>query len=492
MRRRMLALILGVVLAGLVVVGCGSNSSGAPPNPMATSLSYFPAQTPFVLTLATKPSGQAKADEQQLLAKLPQLSFLQGEATAKLQQLGINFNQDVKPLYANPVVFGDDSTSLNAFQDHFLIVWVTNSASKLSGLVKKVGHVQAAGSHDGAKLYTSSGGGAIAIDGPTIVFAKSLADLTGALDRHAHGGGITESQYSTAVTGLPSDAAVHLYGNLASALSTPQAATARRVPWVAALRSYGATFGYSTGGLTVQFRLDTGGTALSAAQLPFASGTTPAAVVNGLPIQVGLRDPSQVITFILGAEQAASPQGYARFLEQEATFKGKTGVDVATLASQFQGDLVVDSDTHTTLVRASVADPAVVAKVLSKSAATNTGVGATKVQPLGGGFYHLTESGRDGLVALVGNQLVFGLAPKGGQIRSATLRAFAAAPGSPLPGASGAFSFRLALPQLLTLTGAVGNSNPIVREILGLIGDLSGSSSVSTTALTGTATLALK
>lgn len=491
MRRRMLALTLGV-LAGLAITACGSSSSGAPANPTATSLSYFPAQTPFVLTVATKPSAQARAEEQQLQAKLPQLSFAQGAITSKLQQLGINLNTDIKPLYANPIVFGDDSTSLNAFQDHFLIVWVTNDASKLNALIKKAGHMQSAGGHDGAKLYTTSGGGALAVTGPTILFAKTISDLTGALDRHAKGGGITESQSSSALSGLPPDAAVHVYGNLAAILSSPQAAQARRVPWVAALRSYGATFGYSTSGLTIQFRLDTGGATLSSSQLPFASGPTPAAVVNGLPIQVGLRDPSQIITFILGADRAASPQSYARYLKQAATFKRKTGIDVAALASQFQGDLVVDSDTHNTLLRASVTDPALVAKVLNKSAAANAGVGATKVHPLGGGFYHLTESGRDGLLALVGNQLVFGLAPKGGQLRPATLRAFAAAPGAPLPGASGAFSFRLSLPQLLPLTGAAANPNPLAREILGLLGDFSGSMSASTAALTGTATMALK
>ncbi len=115
------------------------------------------------------------------------------------------------------------------------------------------------------------------------------------------------------------------------------------------------------------------------------------------------------------------------------------------------------------------------------------------MHPLGGGFYHLTESGRDGLVALVGNQFVFGLAPKGGQLRPATLRAFASAPGTPLPGASGAFSFRLSLPQLLAITGAAAaNPNPLAREILGLLGDFSGSMTASTAALTGTATLALK
>jgi hypothetical protein len=153
---------------------------------------------------------------------------------------------------------------------------------------------------------------------------------------------------------------------------------------------------------------------------------------------------------------------------------------------------VVDSDTRTTLVRAGVNDPALVGNVLKKLASTNGGAGPTKPHPIGGGFYRLTASGRDALAALVGNQLVFGLSPKGGQVRPATLRAFAAAPGAPLPGASGAYSFRLSLPQLLALTGAAANPNPLAREILSLLGNFSGSMTASTAALTGTATMALK
>jgi hypothetical protein len=73
----------------------------------------------------------------------------------------------------------------------------------------------------------------------------------------------------------------------------------------------------------------------------------------------------------------------------------------------------------------------------------------------------------------------------------ATLRSFASAPAAPLPGASGALSFRVAIPQLLAITGT-GASSPTTRQIISLLGDLSGSMTATTSALTGSATLAIR
>jgi hypothetical protein len=492
--RRFLLLLLVIGATGAVVAGCGSSSSGSSPDPLGTSLSYFPAQTPFVLTIATRPSAAAAAQQQQLEQRLPLASFGKAALMAQLQKLGIDFQKDIKPLYGNPATFGDASASLPDFKNSFLIVWVTKSATKLSSLVGKLKGLTAAGTHDGAKLYSSSGA-ALAIAGPTLLFAKTGGLLSSALDRHAHGGGLTASQYAAAVQGLPSDASVHIFGDLAGALATTQAATARRIPWVAALRSYGATFGSSAAGLTIQFRLSTGGVSLSPSQLPFASGTTPAAVVAGLPIQVGLRNPAQIASFAEGAAQAASPQSYAKFLKQVATVRRKTGVDFANLISQFRGDLIIDSDTHTTLVRAGVADPTVVNKLLSKLGAARSGFGAhSKIRALGGGFYSVAQGQRNTLLGVLGNQLVFGEPPKGGHISTTTLRSFASAPGAALPGASGALSFRISLRQLIALTAAhsASASSPIARQLLSLLGDFSGSMAVTPAALTGSATLALK
>jgi hypothetical protein len=498
--RRLTLSVLALLAAGAVLAGCGSSSpAGAPANPLASSLSYVPAQTPFAMTVATKPSASAAAQEKQLnqrlQAQLPVASLGGAALLAQLQKkYGINVTTDIKPLEGNPIVFADASPSLPAFASSFLIVWVTNSADKLSSLVGKLKGLSPAGSHDGAKLYSSSGA-ALAVSGPTLLFAKTPAIITAALDRHAHGGGLTASQYATDVQGLSSDASLHLFGDLAGALATPKAATARRIPWVAALRSYGATFGYDSSGLTIQFRLSTGGVSLSPSQLPFAGGTASPSVVPGFPIQVGLRDPAQIASFAESAAQAASAVSYAKFLRQLATIKRKTGVDLNDLVNQFRGNLIVISDTRQTFVRAGIANPSTVTKLLSRMAAAKTGFGShSPLRPLGGGFYAVTSATKSTTVGVAAGQLLVGEVSLPGNEPPAALRRFAAAPTAPVSGASGALSFRVSLTQLIALRAAQNPAaqSPIARQLLSLLGDFSGSMAVTPSALTGTGTLAIK
>jgi hypothetical protein len=87
-------------------------------------------------------------------------------------------------------------------------------------------------------------------------------------------------------------------------------------------------------------------------------------------------------------------------------------------------------------------------------------------------------------VLLVGNQLVVGNGTP------AALRAFATAPTAPASGAQGSVAFRISLSELVNLAlHNSASSSQIARSILSQITDLTGSSSVSTSGLTGDATL---
>src|SRR5207248_6092549 len=120
-------------------------------------------------------------------------------------------------------------------------------------------------------------------------------------------------------------------------LSPPRAANARKVPWVGALRGYAAAINASANGLSFQYKLDTTGAALTTSQLPIASGSATPSLAGGLPIQVGLRDPSQVFAFVEGAQQTAIPAKYAAFLSRQAAVRRKTGVDLNSLAKLMTG-----------------------------------------------------------------------------------------------------------------------------------------------------------
>ena len=131
-----------------------------------------------------------------------------------------------------------------------------------------------------------------------LVVGLSPAEVDGALDRHAHGGGVTASQYAQAFNGLPQNSLVEAFGNLAGVLSGPSAAKARQVPWVAALRSYATSISANSSGLTFQYRLDTTGQQLTQAQVPLAPATVPPTLAGTLPIAAGIEDPAHIVAFV--------------------------------------------------------------------------------------------------------------------------------------------------------------------------------------------------
>ena len=479
----LLAAILAVVLAG-----CGSSASKPAADPTASALSFFPAQTPFVMTIATNPNASSIKQAQALEGKFPIAKFAVTALMGRLDALGIDYQNEVRPLFGNPATIGAAGSSLSSSgaRSEFLFAWVTKSASKLSALIAKL-HIRKAGTRDGAQLYQSAGA-ALAIDGATMVFGPSIAIVDAALDRHAHGGGVTPAAYASDVSGLPQQASLMTaFGSLTGVLSQPSDAKARRVPWVAAIRAYAASINAGSTGLTVQYHIDTSGTSISPSQLPIAAGTAAPSFVGQLPIDVGVRDPAQVISFVEAAAQITSPASYASFASKELQLKQKAGIDLNRFVALLNGNMVVASDTHTTIARIEVSDPPTAARTLAKlaSAPPSTLGKGTSIKSSGAGLYEVKQPTSTLTIGVVGNQFVVGKATP------SEVRAFAAAPTTPATGAAGSVAFRVSLPDLLRLTF---KSQPSQEEqaILNSLGDLSGWASASPSGLTGSATLGLQ
>ena len=478
--------MVGALTVACALVACGSRSPAAPSNPLTTELSYLPANSPLVMMLATDPSSGAVKNANALLGKFEVAGFLESALKQKLQQEGINYDTDIRPLLGNPVVLGTSQPTLSGSNPPFIAAWVTKDAGALTALVnKKDAGARKVGTHDGATIY-SFRTGALAIDGATAVIADTPAKVDAALDRHADNTGMTQSVYSQEVAGLPKTPLFEVFGDLKETLSTPQAASARRVPWVAALDGYAVAFSAGSSGLELDYRLDTTGQALTAAQLPIAAGSTPPGLITSGAGSLGLRDPAQLISFVESAEQAANPTGLASFLKGVAAIRAKTGVDVNSLLSQLSGDLVSTSQGHTDLVRAAVSSPTAVsqmfAKLQSHLRSLSPKLSATSI---GAGFYALKEGSKTYNVGVVGNQIVAGNATP------AALRQFAAEPVAPAAGAHGALAFRVSLQQALHLTGNLVHA-PEATLILSQLGDVTGWLSASPGALTGSATLSIK
>jgi Protein of unknown function (DUF3352) len=483
-----LALLAAALLAAALLAGCGSSSSSSKKvDPTGAALSYFPASTPFVMTAATDPNSAAAKQSQTLSARIPAIALGKAAAIERLQQLGINYQTDLRPLFGNPIAIGATTATLSgAASSQFLVSWVTKSASKLKALVAKFHALHAAGTRDGAQLYSGSGLG-LAVSGATLLFSPNPGAVTAALDRHAHGGGVTSAQRASETSGLSSASALQAFGSLTNVLSGPSSAIARRVPWVAAIRGYGLALNSSSSGFTIQYRVDTTGGSLTSAQLPLASGSTPPSLAGDLPIEMAIRDPAQVARFAESAAQAANPASYAKFLTREAAFKRKTGLDLNSLVGLLTGDLIVESDTHTTIGRATVSNPATAAGDLRKLVAAPKGIfnKGTSYKSLGGGLYEVRTSSMTLTIGVIGSQLVLGRAS------TAAVRSFATAPTTPATGASGALTFKVSLLDLLH-TALKHPPSQRAQALLKLLGNVTGSTSASPSGLSGSATLSLR
>jgi hypothetical protein len=487
-------IVLGLVVAA-AIAGCGSSSgsgSGSAPSPVATELSYFPTNAPFILSFATNPRSSAlQSAENSLLSRFPEATLGIDALEQKLQSIGLNYDTDIKPLFGNPIMLGASSgTSLSASSagSDYLFAWVASSASGLKSLISKLLHGSASvGTRDGASLY-QLGGVSLAVDGATALIGSADA-VTAALTRHAQKAGFTAAEYSNFTTGLPQSTLMEAFGSLTGVLSQPSAAKARQVPWVAAIRSYGAAISATSTGVTFQYRVDTSGGALTSSQIPIAAGTTAPDLAGNAPIIVGIDDPDQIVSFALAAEQATSPASYAQFLARDAKLKRSEGIDLQSLTSLLTGSLIVESDTHTTIGRVTVSNPSAAANVLAKLASAPHGLfkNATKISKLGGGFYAI--KGKTTLtVGVTGNQLVLGKATV------AQDKAFAAAPTAPASFAHGSVAFQLSLVDLLrSKLGAAGGgeASQIIQLLLSHLGNLTGWAAASPSALTGSATLAI-
>jgi hypothetical protein len=482
--RRLLMLVGGLVLA-CALAACGSASSGSSvSNPLATELSYLPPNSPLVAAIATDPNSASIKSANALLARFQLGSLLVSALKQKLQQQGINYDTDIKPLFGNPAVLAGLSATLTATTNsqNFVAVWITHDADKLNALVTKpAAGLSKIGTHAGATLYRSHSGNTVAaIDGPTLVVADTQAQVDAALDRHANGGGMTQAQYSQEVGGLPASPLLEVFGNVKASLANSNNAAALRVPWVAAITSYALSMNATSTGFSLDWRVNTNGRQLSASQLPFAAGTSAPNLASGGSGSFAIRDPAQLFSFFESTLQAADPAAYSRLLSGVSALRGAAGVDFNRVVALLTGDLITGREGASTVVRAGVSDP----KLAAQTLATLQRHPNLHMTPVGGGFYTVQSQGKTVTVGIVGSQFV------AGAVSAAQLRAFATAPTVP-SGGHGAIVFRASLSQSLGRIASLVRS-PQAQAILSQLGQFSGWMGVTPSALTGDATVTVK
>ena len=470
----------------LVLAGCGSSSSSQSA-PERVEASYFPAGSPLMIAVATDPSSPGIQGVDALAGKFPLAALGEAAIKSKLSSLGIDYDTDLRPLFGNPILVGALGSDFTAVRSRILGVWITRDAGKLTALLKKIPGLHPAGSHDGATEY-QAGTSYAAQQDATLLVAPSASLLNAALDRHASGKGGAQVPASTPA------AVLTIFGSLQGVLAAPSAAKARAVPWVAALKGYSAAVSASSSGLTFTYHFDTSARTLTADQVPLAQASGTPQFAGNDPITVSVLDPAHIVSWALSVQRATSPAAYARFQARQARLRARTGVDLTNLIQQLNGDLIVSSDTHSTLVRVGLGDPGVSAADLGKllKAPRSLFTQPATVTSLGGGFYRLDEGKVSVTLGVTGDQLALGEASRaaGSPPSVEALRAFASAPTTPAPGARGPVAFRVGLPALLALA-LKHQPSATLGQVLHVLGDVTGWTSASTSALDGSASLGL-
>lgn len=490
------AVVSALALAAVAIAGCGSSSSasgsaGSPSDAAVrqAELSYFPAGSPLILSLQTNPKSSAIQNVLTLIGHFPVAGFAEQALLQKVQQYGINYSTQIKPLLGTPVSVGLGTSATGLSTSNLLVVWKLGTPGRVAALVNKTPGLTKTGSSGGVTFYKTTGKVVAAVDGGTILMSGTQQNISAAIQRHASGGGFSASDYQRLTSSLPADPLLQVFGDLRGLLGSARSANAQPLPWLAALRGYGVTVNSTGSSLDLSYRIDTGGAALSASQLPLASGASAPSFAGSMPITVALSSPAQTLSFVLAAVRQTSSS-------QLAGVPPAALSAVSALASQLTGSAIVASDLHTTMFRAQLSNPtsglaelkSLVANFPSAKAHTAKAHGANthvaKPAALGGGFYRYSGV----TFGIAGGKLLIG------QATTAQLTTFASAPSTPASGSQGAAAFKVNLIPLISLAlkgSSLGGSSvtALLPSVLSQLGNLTGSLTASATALTGQASI---
>ena len=498
-------IVTTLLLSALLIAGCGGGSDSG--SALDSALSYLPKDAPFAVAIDTDLEDDQYKALQALIRKFPFGEQVQDSLRRQLEQSsgGVNFNDDVKPALGNPFVVGaTDAASFSSDSGSARFVAAIKAKDKdaLDKLVDKTKPTKA-GEESGATLYEDDGT-VFAVDDDMLVFADDKQQLTQALARADGDDHLDEDTFNEGLDGLPESALARVYGDLEALLkSDPGSEGARRIKWVDALRTLGATVVARNEGIDIDFRVRTGGD-LSDSDLPIAPGDeSPDVIKRKGEIGLGIRDLAHIVRFAENAGQAVDPAGFGDYAQAKKTIDKQLGV---SLDNDLIGQLTGDVSSTVSIdgkfgVRAQLEDPQAFERTLAKVAdvlpsfAEGAGLGTVGLSKPKGSqdFYALAQPDGDAVVfGVIDDVLVVANDP-------AQASKLAGEQPVAVPNAKGSVVMSADAEQLVnTLLGQLGPALGL-GDLGGLggalftrpLGDLNGFMSASTDELRGKLTLAI-
>jgi uncharacterized protein DUF3352 len=506
MRPTLKALAPVICVLALIIVGCGGSDDESA-SPLDNALGFLPEDAPFVVAFDTDVEG----DQYRAVGEIAERFQFGRQALDQLreqleqEQGGISYEDDVKPLLGNPfVVGGTDARSFTQEGDteEFVGAVEAKDGDKLKEVIEK-GDAKEEGEQNGATIYEDEDGDAYAIKDDTLVVAGSRKVLDAALEQREADGRLEEDAFEEALDGLPENALMRAYFDVEGLLKAdPETADARKVKWVQSLRTFGLTASAKSDSVDFQFDLKTDGADLSEEDLPIAGGDeAPEVVQRKGEINIGLRDPSQIVAFAESAGQAIDPSGFGDYGAAKEQLEQRLDVSIDDdIVGQLKGDVSVNMTVDGKYgVRAELEDPDAFRQTLEKvgDLLPRVAEGAGVPGPLGlakpkrgQDFYALAQADGDSIVfGVVDDVFVLSNEPaRAGELSTETPQAVQGAEGSVVIQADAEQLVNQALGQFSTQLGlgALGG-----ELLTGPLADLTGSASSSTDGVRGSFSLAL-
>ncbi|MDQ4048936.1 MAG: DUF3352 domain-containing protein, partial [Actinomycetota bacterium] len=395
----------------LALAGCGGGGDDAA-SPLDDALGYLSEDAPFAVSIDTDIRGAQYDALGRIAGRFPFGEQLKQRLKDTVEEQGGRL-EDIEPLLGNEFVLGaarvDSLTGTTSDTDDFVGAIKTRSADKLEATVKREKAVEE-GERNGAKVYRDNDGDPFAVKDDVLIVAGSRGQLESALAQREADDRLTEETFEEGTRGLPKDALLRVYGDLQRILAAdPTTKDARRIKWVKALRTFGATASFKGDEANVDFRLNTEAADLTEEDLPFASGSdAPSVIDRAGEIAAAVKDPAQIVDFAERAAQATDPAGFGDFETLKRAVEKELDIDIERdVLKQLEGEVAVTFAVNGNYgVRAELKDPdefdrtlAKVGKVLPKVAERVAGKPVRYARPAkGGDFYALATADGERIV----------------------------------------------------------------------------------------------
>ena len=310
--------LLALVVLAVVLGGCGS-SGDTGSGSAGDALAYLPADAATILLVSTDvDSEQWEQLDKHILRRLlgereseRELS-LDEYADKTFREVGLDWQDDVKPLLGNDVAIGVSGDPLSFFGgdgEASLVAALDTRGGNAEEVLEKA-DFRPQGEVSGATLYRyeDQDEPAVAVEESVLVVADDEKVLREALSRRDSGDGLDEGTVEEELADLPSDSLLRGFGTLEGLAEQEQLRRFANVGFFDVLETWAAAVRFDEDELNADVVLRLDEEQVEEDDLPVVSGEdSPEIVPRETEISGGNLNQSQTTAFLLRTVQAAYP-----------------------------------------------------------------------------------------------------------------------------------------------------------------------------------------